>query len=102
MAFHTFQVVDANWKTTQEAFLEGYHVSNTHQHTLRFANDFYARYDVFGENVSPVVSALALPVTHLIGQVPQAELAGVIQKMLPREDRHPIPDDSEYITAEPY
>ncbi len=32
VAHHACQVVDANWKTTQEAFLEGYHVSTTHPH----------------------------------------------------------------------
>ncbi|MDG2113076.1 MAG: aromatic ring-hydroxylating dioxygenase subunit alpha [Actinomycetota bacterium] len=99
VAFHTAQVVDANWKTTQEAFLEGYHVSTTHQHTLRFANDFDCKYDVFGENVSRLVQALALPATHLIGQVEQGELAGLIQKMLPKEDRLPVPDD---VVARPW
>ena len=99
VAFHTAQVVDANWKTTQEAFLEGYHVSTTHGHTLRFANDFDCKYDVFGENVSRLVQAIALPATHLIGQVPQAELAGIIQKMLPKEDRRPVPDD---VAARPW
>lgn len=99
VAHHTYQVVDANWKTTQEAFLEGYHVSTTHEHTLRFANDFDCKYDVFGENVSRLVQPLALPATHLIGQVPEGELAGIIQKMLPREDRRPVPDD---VVARPW
>lgn len=98
-AFHTCQVVDANWKTTQEAFLEGYHVSTTHPHTLRFANDFDCKYDVFGQNVSRLVQPLALPATHLIDQVPQAELAAIIQKMLPRDDRRPVPDD---VVARPW
>ncbi len=99
VAFHACQVVDANWKTTQEAFLEGYHVSTTHQHTLRFANDFDCKYDVFGDNVSRLVQPLALPATHLIGQVPQGELAAIIQKMLPRQDRQPVPDD---VVARPW
>ena len=99
VAYATNQVVAANWKTTQEAFLEGYHVSTTHPHTLRFANDFDCKYDVFGQNVSRLVQPLALPATHLIGQVEQAELAGIIQKMLPREDRLPVPDD---VVARPW
>ncbi len=93
VAYHTCQVVEANWKTTQEAFLEGYHVSTTHGHTVRFANDFDCAYDVFGANVSRLVQALAVPATQLVGHVSQSEMAATIQKMMPSEDRREVPDD---------
>lgn len=73
--------------------MEGYHVSTTHPHTVRFANDFECAYDVFGPNVSRLVQPLALPSHHLIGRVSQAELAGVIQRMLPRQDRRDVPEE---------
>lgn len=95
VAHHACQVVDANWKTTQEAFMEGYHVSTTHPHTVRFANDFDCSYDVFGQNVSRLIQPLAVPANHLLGQVSDEELAGVIQKMLPRQDRLEVPDGVE-------
>ena len=93
VAHHTCQVVQANWKTTQEAFLEGYHVTTTHPHTTRFANDFDCGYDIFGPNVSRLVQALAVPATHLVGQVPETEIAATLQKMMPPEDRLAVPDD---------
>ena len=93
IAHHACQVVDANWKTTQEAFLEGYHVSTTHPHTLRFANDLDCAYDILGENVNRLLQALAVPATHLVGEVPATEIAATIQKMLPREDRQEVPAD---------
>ncbi len=93
VAHHACQVVQANWKTTQEAFLEGYHVSTTHGHTVRFANDFDCVYDVFGANVSRLVQALAVPATNLVGQVSEAEMAATIQKMMPKEDRREVPAD---------
>ncbi|MDH3678333.1 MAG: aromatic ring-hydroxylating dioxygenase subunit alpha [Acidimicrobiia bacterium] len=93
VAHHACQVVDANWKTTQEAFMEGYHVSTTHPHTVRFANDFDCAYDVFDPNVSRLIQPLAVPANHLIGQVGQAEMASVIQKMLPAQDRREVPDE---------
>jgi phenylpropionate dioxygenase-like ring-hydroxylating dioxygenase large terminal subunit len=99
VAHHVCQVVDANWKVTQEAFMEGYHVSTTHAHTIRFANDFECAYDVFGDNVSRLVQAVGVPASHLIGKVPQTELAGVIQRMLPTEDRREVPDD---VVARPW
>ena len=93
VAHHAGQVVDANWKVTQEAFLEGYHVSTTHPHTLRFANDLDCAYDVLGPNVSRLLQALAVPATHLVGEVPEVEIAATVQKMLPPADRLPVPDD---------
>lgn len=93
VAYHACQVVDANWKTTQEAFLEGYHVSTTHPHTLRFANDLDCAYDVLGENVSRLLQALAVPATHLVGEVPDTEMATTMQKMLPLQDRREVPQD---------
>ena len=95
VAHHVCQVVDANWKVTQEAFMEGYHVSTTHPHTIRFANDFECAYDVFGSNVSRLVQALAVPASHLVGKVTQHEMADVIQRMLPRAERREVPDDVE-------
>ncbi|MEL7156206.1 MAG: aromatic ring-hydroxylating dioxygenase subunit alpha [Actinomycetota bacterium] len=95
VAHHTCQVVDANWKVTQEAFMEGYHVSTTHPHTVRFANDFECAYDVFGPNVSRLIQPLAVPAHHLLDQVDQEEMAAVIQRMLPREDRVDVPEGVE-------
>ena len=93
VAHHAAQVVNANWKATQEAFLEGYHVSTTHPHTLRFANDFDCAYDVFGPNVSRLLQAVGLPANHLINEVSPREVAATLQKMLPREHQQPVPDD---------
>jgi nitrite reductase/ring-hydroxylating ferredoxin subunit len=93
VAHHACQVVDANWKATQEAFLEGYHVSTTHPQTARFANDFDIQYDTFGPNVSRLMQAIALPASSLIGTVPPAEIAATVQKLLPVADRRPVPDD---------
>ena len=53
-----------------EAFMEGYHVSTTHPHTIRFAKDFETQYDVFGTNVSRLMQAIGLPASALIGHVP--------------------------------
>ncbi|MEZ5260347.1 MAG: aromatic ring-hydroxylating dioxygenase subunit alpha [Acidimicrobiales bacterium] len=93
VAHHACQVVDANWKTTQEAFMEGYHVPTTHPHTVRFANDFDIQYDTFGPNVNRLMQAIAVPASGLIGTVPPAEIATTVQKLLPAEDRRPVPDD---------
>ena len=99
VAYHACQVVDANWKTTQEAFMEGYHIATTHPHTVRFANDLDCAYDVYGPNVSRLIQALAVPANHLIDQVTQHEIASVVQRMLPASDRIEVPED---VAARPW
>jgi len=94
VAHHACQVVHANWKATMEAFLEAYHISSTHGHTIRFANDFDCQYDLFGPNVSRLLQAIGVPATALQGTVPGAEIVRTVQKMLPAADRiAEVPDD---------
>lgn len=93
VAHHACQVVDANWKATMEAFMEGYHIATTHPHTVRFANDFDMQYDTFGPNVSRLMQAVGLPANALLGKVPPTEIARTMQKLLPAEHRRPVPDD---------
>jgi len=92
VAHHACQVVDANWKATMEAFLEGYHLSTTHPHTVRFANDFEVQYDCFGPNVSRLMQAIGIPTSALLGRVPAPEIARTVQRMLPAADRAEVPD----------
>ena len=93
VAHHAVQVVEANWKATQEAFLEGYHVATTHPQAKRISNDFACAYDVFGPNLSRIVQAQAVPANDLIGQIDQAEIARSMQRLLPAQDHQEIPDD---------
>ncbi len=93
VAHHACQVVDANWKAVMEAFLEGYHLSTTHPHTIRFANDFETQYDLFGPNVSRLMQAIGIPTSALIDRVPADEIARTVQKMLPAADRREVPED---------
>ena len=46
---HVAKVIAANWKLTQEAFMEGYHVMATHPQSMAFGGDgANMQYDVFG------------------------------------------------------
>jgi nitrite reductase/ring-hydroxylating ferredoxin subunit len=48
VALHVQKILPANWKASQEAFMEAYHNFHTH-HSPNGAN---AQYDIFGENLS--------------------------------------------------
>jgi len=67
-AFHIRKRVRANWKVTLEAFLESYHVVETHSDSLTFTGDASTQYDIWEEGVSHIsrlITPLAIPSPHL-------------------------------------
>jgi phenylpropionate dioxygenase-like ring-hydroxylating dioxygenase large terminal subunit len=52
VALHTEKVLPANWKMAMEAFLEAFHVLETHSQAVYTAADANAQYDIFGPHVS--------------------------------------------------
>ncbi|MEA3214165.1 MAG: hypothetical protein QOJ19_321 [Acidimicrobiia bacterium] len=90
---HAARVIDANWKATQEAFLETYHVPATHPQAARFANDCEAQYDTLGPNLTRMLEAIGQPVSALIGRVTEQQIAERAQHALPREFWRDVPND---------
>ncbi|HTZ70333.1 MAG TPA: aromatic ring-hydroxylating dioxygenase subunit alpha [Acetobacteraceae bacterium] len=57
-----------NWKQAQEAFLEAYHVIETHPNILTYNGDTTTRYDIWDDGVTQVsraITAAAVPSGHL-------------------------------------
>ena len=65
IALHIQKELPTNWKAAQEAFLEAYHVLETHSQALITASDANAQYDVFGEHVSRFVHTIGVQSPHL-------------------------------------
>ncbi|CAO1650618.1 aromatic ring-hydroxylating dioxygenase subunit alpha [Parasphingorhabdus sp. NYA22] len=74
VALHTQKVLPANWKMAMEAFLEAYHVLETHSQAVYTAGDANAQYDIFGKNVSRFMHAIGVPSPHLKQPVSEAKL----------------------------
>jgi len=58
----------ANWKQAQEAFLEAYHVIETHPNILTYNGDTTTRYDIWDDGktqVSRLITPAAVPSGHL-------------------------------------
>ena len=60
-AAHVAKIVPCNWKFAIEAFLEGYHVSETHPQALPYTGDTNCQYDHWGPNISRMMSGLGTP-----------------------------------------
>jgi phenylpropionate dioxygenase-like ring-hydroxylating dioxygenase large terminal subunit len=62
---HVRKRLPANWKAAQEAFLEAYHILETHPQSLPTAGDANAVYDIFDDHVSRFIHTGATPSPHL-------------------------------------
>jgi len=61
---HVAKVMSCNWKVCQEAFMEAFHVINTHPQILVGIGDENSQYDAWG-NFSRAITANATPSPHL-------------------------------------
>jgi phenylpropionate dioxygenase-like ring-hydroxylating dioxygenase large terminal subunit len=62
---HVRKRLPANWKAAAAAFLEAYHILETHSQSIYTAGDANAQYDVFGEHVTRFIHTTATPSPHL-------------------------------------
>ncbi len=65
---HVSKKVRANWKTVLEAFLESYHVIETHSDAMPFTGDSNTSYDIWDDgdgHISRLITPSAIPSPHL-------------------------------------
>ena len=65
---HVVKRLPANWKLAVEAFLEAYHVIQTHSQVAVSNADANSQYDIYGEHVNRFISALGVLSPHLTGK----------------------------------
>jgi hypothetical protein len=68
----------ANWKVVLEAFLEAYHVVETHSDSLGFTGDANTQYDIYDDghaHISRSITPLGVPSPHL-GETVGSQEAG--------------------------
>jgi nitrite reductase/ring-hydroxylating ferredoxin subunit len=62
---HFEKPIPANWKLNIEAFMEAYHVLDTHPQVAPSNADANSQYDVYGEHVNRFISTLGVVSPHL-------------------------------------
>lgn len=71
---HVAKVIPANWKLTMEAFMEAYHVIETHPQVAVSNADANSQYDIYGEHVNRFISSLGVLSPHLKGQYTEQDI----------------------------
>jgi phenylpropionate dioxygenase-like ring-hydroxylating dioxygenase large terminal subunit len=70
-AMYVRKRLPANWKACIEAFLESYHVLETHPQGISTVGDANTQYDTYGDHVSRFVHLVGYPSPHLDSQPDQ-------------------------------
>jgi phenylpropionate dioxygenase-like ring-hydroxylating dioxygenase large terminal subunit len=61
VAIHVQKELNCNWKVASEAFLEAYHVMETHPQLSRTSGDANTQYDLYGDNISRLINVAGIP-----------------------------------------
>lgn len=71
---HVSKVIPANWKLTMEAFMEAYHVIETHPQVAPSNGDANSQYDTYGDHVNRFISTLGVVSPHLKGKISEQDI----------------------------
>lgn len=74
VSLHMAKELPCNWKTAMEAFLESYHVYETHPQLMTATADANVQYDCYGDHVSRFFSAGGTQSPHLDKVLSEQEL----------------------------
>ncbi len=88
---HVQKSLPANWKLSMEAFMEAYHVLETHPQVAVSNADANSQYDVYGKHVDRFISSLGVISPHLRGRYTEQDILDQFtigdSSMLGGEDR---------------
>ncbi len=71
---HVAKRLPANWKLSIEAFVEAYHVLDTHPQVAVSNGDANSQYDIYGDHVNRFISPLGVLSPHLQGQYTEQDI----------------------------
>ena len=71
---HVQKRIPSNWKLNIEAFMEAYHVLDTHPQVSVSNADVNSQYDIYGEHVNRFISSLGVLSPNLQGQYTEQDV----------------------------
>ncbi len=88
---HARKRLPCNWKAAMSAFLEAYHVLETHPEGIRTTGDANAQYDVFGENVTRFIHTVGTKSPHVREEFTEQELLDLLlARKFPTATQRPL------------
>jgi nitrite reductase/ring-hydroxylating ferredoxin subunit len=70
---HVAQVMSCNWKVALEAFIEAWHLTQTHPQSAPSAADISSQYDLYGDNVSRTLTPVGVASPSL-GEIDEQDI----------------------------
>jgi phenylpropionate dioxygenase-like ring-hydroxylating dioxygenase large terminal subunit len=86
ISVHVEKVIDANWKTVLEAFIESYHAIATHPQLMPFQAIDNSQYDVWGDHVSRTITCYGLPNPSHADQFTEQQSMDAMMKLAGQEE----------------
>jgi len=74
VAQHIQKELNCNWKIASEAFLEAYHVMETHSQLMRTNGDANTQYDCYGDHVSRLINVAGSPSAFFEEEISEQEI----------------------------
>jgi nitrite reductase/ring-hydroxylating ferredoxin subunit len=74
IALHVQKSIPANWKLNVEAFMEAYHVLDTHPQVSVSNADINSQYDIYGDHVNRFISPLGVVSPHHAGNYTEQDV----------------------------
>jgi phenylpropionate dioxygenase-like ring-hydroxylating dioxygenase large terminal subunit len=74
VAIHVQKELNCNWKAASEAFLEAYHVMETHPQLSRTSGDANTQYDFYGDNVNRLINVAGIPGAYMRETMTQQQI----------------------------
>ena len=74
VAIHVQKELNCNWKIASEAFLEAYHVMETHPELMRTNGDANTQYDFYGDHVNRLINVAGSPSVFLDEPITEQEV----------------------------
>ncbi len=78
VSLHMSKELHCNWKTAMAAFLESYHVLETHPQLLQGVSDANVQYDIYGDHVGRFYAVSGATSPHLDNPVSDQELVNTM------------------------
>ncbi|MDA0339672.1 MAG: aromatic ring-hydroxylating dioxygenase subunit alpha, partial [Proteobacteria bacterium] len=78
MSANVRKILNCNWKVALEAFIESFHVIETHPQALPMTGDANTQYDIWGDNVSRLYTPQGIPSPHVKDPMTEEQMAEAV------------------------